>query len=338
MKQLCTQRGAVLVMALLIVAAVASLATSFATSFHLSLARGENRWHGAQADAYLLGAESLGILVLRIDAEDDDENGEVDSLDEIWAQEERAFPIEGGWVKANLEDAQGRFNLNNLADKVTSTKSETSVAARFTEHQRRFIRLLQIFEEVPVSQDEAVAITEAVIDWLDSDDTETGFGGAESAYYGQREHPYAPANGLFTSASELRLIRGITPELYRELLPLVVVLPKGQGLNVNTAKVPVLRCLQAETELGPLGLEDAERLASSRPNEGYTDITDFVDNEVIRNSLPSTGNLDDTDLVVSSAYFIVHAQVQIVQQRRRMNSLLKRINDEEIFSIRRRLY
>ena len=328
------ERGAVLVMALLIVAAVASLAVSFAGSFQLSLARGENRWHGAQANAYLVGAESLGVLALERDREDDEKEGAVDHLQEIWAQPAETFPVEGGWVRASVEDAQGRFNLNSLTEKV-SGGSRATLADRFTEPQKRFIRLLQTFEEVPLTLDEAVAITEAMIDWLDRDDTETGFGGAESSFYGQQERAYAPANALFTSATELRLIRGITPALYRELLPLVVVLPKEVPLNVNTAKQPLLRTMQHENELQPLPPEDAERLVSARPNEGYQNVREFSDGEAMRTSLPQGAVLPEEGLAVASSYFLVHAESQLVRQRRRLTSLLKRPGEGDITPIQR---
>ena len=41
-----------------------------------------------------------------------------DDLGEIWAREATPFPLEeGGWLMGSLEDLQGRFNLNTLADR-----------------------------------------------------------------------------------------------------------------------------------------------------------------------------------------------------------------------------
>lgn len=324
-------RGAVLVMALLIVAAVASLAVSFASTFQLSLARGENRWHGAQANAYLVGAESLAIGVLKKDAEDSD----VDNLDELWAQPIPPFPVEGGWVGATLEDAQGRFNINALVGKAAAKQGQTRLADRFTTPQRRFIRLLQTFEEVPVTEQEAVEVMEAIVDWLDQDDNVTGFGGAESLYYGQLEDPYHPANALFSSASELRLIRNVTQALYQALLPLVEVLPEDSGMNVNTMSIPLLRSLQAPNDLQPLSLEDGERLASGRGIRGYDTVLDFATSDTLVDVLPAGTELDVEGLVTESDYFILKAESQLIRQRRRLTSLLER-SDGVVTPVRRR--
>lgn len=320
-------------MALLIVAMVASLAVSFSSAFQLSLARGENRWHGAQATAYLLGSESLAVKALRLDADDN----KVDNLGESWAEEYPPFPVEGGWFKGRVEDAQGRFNLNNLAGAPTQKTGGGNQFETFSYSQRRFIRLLQTFEQVPVDQSEAIAITEAVIDWLDADDRPTGFGGAEAQFYEQQETAYSAANGWFSSVSELRLVRHITPELYKVLLPYVVVLPKdGTDLNVNTAPVQILRSLNDDLNPDPLPLQDAERVAQARGESGYEEVTDFYDN-ALAPVLPQNANFVDDGLGIKSDYFLVTAEAQLIRQRRRMTSLLWRDNGD-VKPVRRRDY
>jgi len=328
-----SQKGAVLVMALLIVALVASLAVSFSSAFQLSLARGENRWHGAQATAYLLGSESLAVKALRLDAEDN----KFDHLGEGWAEEYPPFPVDGGWFKGRVEDAQGRFNLNNLAGAPQQNTDSGSRAQAFGYDQRRFIRLLQTFEQVPVEQSEAIAIMEAVIDWLDTDDQPTGFGGAEAQYYEQQETPYHPANGWFSSVSELRLVRHVTPELYMALLPYVVVLPKdGTNLNVNTAAVQILRCLNDNNSLAPLSSQDAERVAQARGEGGYEEVADFY-NSALAPVLPQGASFVNDGLSIASDYFLLTAEAQLVRQRRRLTSLLWR-NNGEVKPVRRRDY
>ena len=79
-------------------------------------------------------------------------------------------------------------------------------------------------------------MTESIIDWIDEDNNVTGIGGAETAYYTSLDKPYRPANQLFASVSELRLVKGMTEELYLHLLPLVSALPETDTqINVNTA-------------------------------------------------------------------------------------------------------
>jgi uncharacterized protein YqeY len=138
-------------MALLIVAVVAGLSIRFASDYQLGLARAEGRWHGVQARAYLQGAESLAAYLL---GEDDPE---VDGLHEPWAQPLPPFEVEGGWIMATIEDARARFNLNNLLSQFDQQKAHND-PTRFTTDQRRFLRLLQSFEQAPISEDQAIEL------------------------------------------------------------------------------------------------------------------------------------------------------------------------------------
>jgi DNA uptake protein ComE-like DNA-binding protein len=55
-------------------------------------------------------------------------------------------------------------------------------------------------------------IADAILDWIDPDDTSREFG-AESEYYLTLNPPYEPTNGALQSFDELLLVRGMTPWL-----------------------------------------------------------------------------------------------------------------------------
>ncbi|AWM41716.1 General secretion pathway protein K [Gemmata obscuriglobus] len=55
-------------------------------------------------------------------------------------------------------------------------------------------------------------IADAIVDWVDADDTKRA-SGAESAEYGSRSNPYKAKNGPLNSLDELLLVQGITPDL-----------------------------------------------------------------------------------------------------------------------------
>jgi general secretion pathway protein K len=330
------QSGVVLIVALLIAALVASIAVAFAGNFQLQGARSENRWHGEQAQAYLLGAESLAKVLL----EDDIQSSSYDHLSEDWAKKVDPFPVEGGWLSARIEDVQGRFNLNALAGKVDLPNSEDLPAhdpARFTVAQRRFIRLLQTFDSVPLSLDDAIAVTEAVMDWLDQDSDVTGFAGAESDYYASLEMPYYIANRPFADVSELRLVRHMSQELYQVLRPFVVVLPDAQGLNINTMSIKLFRTLQSDKALEPLSFYDAEQLVQAREGKYYRSVKAFLASDEVRRLTASLGNLQSEGLAVSSRYFVLYADVSLVRQRRQLTTLLAR-HGETVATVRRRDY
>jgi general secretion pathway protein K len=300
----------------MVVSVVAGLAVRFAGDFQLQLARAEHRLHGAQAQAYLLGAESLAVLVLEEDVKGEAAEDAVDHLQETWAQIIEPFPVEGGWLLAGLEDAQSRLNLNALGAKAGAV--DLPSVQRFNAQQKRFIRLLQSVDEYPLAESQAIAVMEALIDWLDSDDELTGFGGAERYFY--ESDGYAPANQAFSTVSELRLLRNITPELYEALLPHVTVLPAVTSMNVNTMTITLLRAINEDHLLSPLSLSEAEAMAAARGQYGYQGLTDFI----AAGPFATRDGISNQGLSVNSEYFWVRAESQIVHQRRKMTRLLRR--------------
>lgn len=56
------------------------------------------------------------------------------------------------------------------------------------------------------------AVADAILDWLDADETPRELG-AESDYYAGLERPYSPRNGLPESIEELLLVKGVTRTL-----------------------------------------------------------------------------------------------------------------------------
>ena len=301
---------------------VASLAVTMAAQIELSTRQGGNRVHGSQARAYLLGSESLAMAVL---ARDSRRSARTDHLGEDWARQLPDFPVAGGWVRAGLEDAQARLNINALARKARSNSVATGEAARFTPAQRRFIRLLQTFDELRLSQPEAIAITEAVIDWLDSDDEVTGFGGAETDFYLRQPDAYRPANALMADISELRLVRYITPDIYQQLQPYLVALPEAVALNINSAAIPVLQTINQQNDLLPMDPYAAARLANWRDQgKPFDSIEKFLQSEQILMLYDGKVGASSEGLSVRSDYFFLRAESEIAGRYRAMRSLIRR--------------
>ncbi len=332
--------GAALILALFITALVGILSIRFAEDFSLNISRVQNRWQGNQARYYLYGAEDLAAVALKQD------DLEVDHLFETWAQDVPPFVTDDGLLQAKLEDAQGRLNLNGLGGSAADDDNfGNSVAERFTPQQRRFIRLLQAFDNddkdideprVEVSEDEAVAITEAIIDWLDEDDDPRGFGGAESGFYNRQEPPYEPANGLFESVSELRQIRGITPELYEALEPFVVALPSEEAdLNVNTVLPKLFRTINGSDNLQPQPRELVDDVVEDRDlNQSYEDLDEFL--ESVSQLVVIDGQVDSDGLGVTTSFFLLSAQVQVGEQIRYLTGHLRRDDEGKVTVYKRR--
>lgn len=321
------EQGTVLVLVLLIVALVAGLSVKFAAQYQLGLARAETRWHGAQARAFLEGTEEVAKLMFR----EADLDPTIDYLGEPWGSE---VPIEDEGVSgfARMTDATTQLNLNDLARPIDLTKPE-GTPERYSEPQRRFIRLLQTFPDLPLDQNQAEMLLAGVVDWVDADDAESGSGGAESNFYQGLKERYRAANAMFKSVDELRLVRGFneSPMLITLLQPFVTALPVADaGLNINTMDLispygkgmnNLLLCLNGQADLVPMNPADMERFIANRPQTGFADKAAI---SAAWDSMFAGKPLDIDGLNTATKYFWLNSTVQLVDQRRSMRSLLMR--------------
>ena len=99
------------------------------------------------------------------------------------------------------------------------------------------------------------SLADGVVDWLDNDDAPR-VGGAESSYYMGLPYPYRAKNDLLDTLDELRLVRGVTPEVFEKLRPFVTVWSSGK-VNLNTAPKEVLMSLSAGRDASEAGAIDA---------------------------------------------------------------------------------
>ncbi|MDO8312843.1 MAG: type II secretion system minor pseudopilin GspK, partial [Sideroxyarcus sp.] len=306
----------------------AGLSVKFAAQYQLGLARAETRWHGTQARAFLEGTEEVAKLMF---PEGGDIDKEKDFLGEPWGME---VPIEDEGVSgfARMTDATAQLNLNDLAGHQIDLTKPDGAHDRYSEPQRRFIRLLQTFPDLPLDRNQAEMLLAAVVDWMDGDEDESGPGGAESNFYQGMEEPYRTPNAFFKSVDELRLVRGFNenPMLVTLLQPFITVLPvPDAGLNINTLDLVgpygkginnLLLCLNSATELVPMNPEDMAQFFAKRPPDGWDKTTMEAD----WNSMFSGNPLDMTNLDVRTRYFWLISTVQLVDQRRSMRSLMMR--------------
>jgi general secretion pathway protein K len=247
------ERGVALIIALVVVA----LATIIATRIGASGARDQRRSATllAQQQAFqvALGAEAWGAEILY---DDKQRAPGVDHYAEIWAQPVD-LPIDGGEIRAQLEDMQGRFNLNNL---VNPDGTANPIAVD------QFTRLLEKLQMEP-------KWASLVVDWIDPDQNATGADGAEDGVYTSQQPPYRAANRYITSTSELLALPGFGTERYRLLAPYVAALPNGTKLNTCTAPGLVLDALAPG--LQAFG-QDPKQLQQNRQQDCFPKRDDVV--------------------------------------------------------------
>ncbi|MEP6940477.1 MAG: type II secretion system minor pseudopilin GspK [Rudaea sp.] len=218
------QRGVALIIALLVVALAVVLIAGLLDRGELAVARVRNQLREAQAQAYSQGLEAYAARVL---AQASASDNEVDSNDSPWAVPLPPTSVPGGKIVASMRDRNGCFNLNNLID--ASGAPSDIWGPKF----RRLLRALNVDE----------TLAEGIVSWMRSGTS------PDDNYYLQQEVPYRPAKRAFVHVSELRLVKGITPEVYARLAKDVCVLPRGTPININTASAAVLITLSSIVDL-----------------------------------------------------------------------------------------
>ena len=156
------QQGIALITILMMVALATILAATIAKRQSQTA---DNTAYLMRQDQSLLYAKSAEAFFSEILQQDKENAGDIDHLQEIWAQPMPAFPVEDGYISGRLKDESGKFNLNNLV-KVDGTVNPDAQAW---------------FERLLVRVGLPAELSQAVIDWQDPDDLTIGAMGAESS-------------------------------------------------------------------------------------------------------------------------------------------------------------
>jgi hypothetical protein len=107
------------------------------------------------------------------------------------------YDTSGRSIRFGLFDESSKLNLNTLANWIN--------AKTLTAQQAETILM-------GLSPDVTLEIADAILDWLDSDQTSMQ-NGAELDYYQGLTPPYATKDSLLDSLDELLLVRGVTPQI-----------------------------------------------------------------------------------------------------------------------------
>lgn len=295
------QRGVALLTVILIVTLITIATISMRAHQEIGIRRTVNELSHAQAVMYLRGAEYLSMSILK----EDFKKNKTDTLEEDWATVMPPFPVDGGSIGGILEDLSGKFNINNLVD-IKGKKSPVDY--------KQFKNLL-----INLKLD--VEIADAIVDWIDKDDT-PGAGGAEEGYYlGKEKQAYRTPNQLISSITELLLVKGIDYKVYNQLKNFITVLPGRNAININTADKEILKMISPK-----LTDEDIDTIIKDREKNPYKDTGTFSKHVAFK----SLSNKDRTDLIkgldVKSSYFLLTSTAIIGELEISMKSILKRNN------------
>jgi len=329
------QSGVILIIVVLAIALMATLMAVMVEDQHLFVRQVTNQRAAEQSFQLAQGMNAWAARVLR-----DDENPTVDYQGEDWylfgrpelleedesdgsfsldpsnADEEEEppsidFGVEG--VSGTIDDLQGRYNLNNLANP----------DRQFVTAQRRILQ--NLFELLEVG-DFAVReqLVENLIDWVDENDTSRSIG-LESTDYQALDLPYQAADQKLTSLGELRFIDGFTDEIIRAITPHVTVLPVDNArININTTTTEVLASLSSTPIADTTSVDSflARRLDDAFLGFQAAQIRQAEDAIIGVSAVPQPpiANM----LQVTSQYFQLTSRIELGEFEYCMNSLVLR--------------
>ena len=291
------QRGAALLIAMIILALIATMASAMVWQ----------QWRAVQVEAaerarvqaawILSGALDWARLILREDAR----NGGADHLGEPWATPlaearlstflaaDKSNTDDGpeAFLSGSITDAQSRYNLRNLVDAGLVVPAEQAVLQR-------------LFESITVPSEVAARIATGMNRALNESTTGTGTGADANP-------PLLPQ-----SVSQLTWL-GVDEATIRLMAPYVVLLPVRTTVNINTAPPQVLAAVIDKLDLG-----GAERLVEARQRNPF---------DVLEKAQPLLGGsivLDARRVSVGSSFFELRGRLRLVDRVLEERSLVER--------------
>jgi general secretion pathway protein K len=292
-----SQCGIALLTAIVLVAIAAVLATAIGFASAMSARRASTVFGADQSLLAAEGAEAMAAYALSQSGA----NSTQVSLNQPWAQSYGPFELMPGVTLdyLQLEDQQGKFNINNLAP------GGTTNTTAMTQFQQLLTLLGLETKWAPL-----------IADWIDSDDTPNFPDGAEDSIYLAQSPPYRTANLPVTSISELLALPGFGRDRYNRLAPYISALPAPSPLNVCTALGPVLDAISGKQEYSA----NPQQLLARRQQEGCFP-TQTVFNASLTSQQQAAGAASIGQL---SSYFRLRTFITIGTARFTLYSLMER--------------
>ncbi|TVQ92940.1 MAG: general secretion pathway protein GspK [Chromatiaceae bacterium] len=202
-------RGIALVLVLWVLALLTVMALGLTSTQRTELALARNQIEVAQFRARAEAAIALTLLNLLSTPLQDPATGQaLDTGDDgPWVPDGRPRTVwfDGVPLRVTLSNEGSRLDLNSASQEQLAALIEAVLGGTGA-----------------ADMDLVDRLTDVILDWRDEDDL-TRLLGAEDPEYAAAGLPYGARDGPFRSVAELRLLLGMTPDLYRRLAPEVTV-------------------------------------------------------------------------------------------------------------------
>lgn len=290
------QQGVAVVTALLLTTLAVTIVASLFWQQQVQVRSMENQRLQLQTRWIVRGALDLSRLILNQDVSD---SATFTQLGGIWAtplEETRLDDyvererLQGENFNATLSgrmvDAQGRYNLANLANGQQINQDEVEVFQRLLDNLRLDPSLAQATAQL-----------------------------VKNAAPVQTAQPTTNQPIGLVRVEDLLAVSGFTPQAIEQLRDYVIILPEsGTALNVNTAPAELLSAL-----VPGLSLSDAAAMVSARKTLYYRDLAGFKSVPQMAGKTMSSAKWD-----VRSDYFLAYSRVKLDRATLDTQALLHR--------------
>ena len=282
------QRGAALLLALVVVSVVSTLAAGMVWQQWRSVQAEEADRARSQSQWILQGAVDWARLILR----EDQRGSQIDHPGEPWAvplQEARLSsflaagrdipddnPALQAFLSGEIQDAQARFNVRNLA-----LEGPQGQAA-----ERALRRLCQTLGVSDTAAQQLIAGAQR--SWVSSKATGESRTRQQAALLSPQR------------VSEL-IWWGVEPAMIEQLRPYLVVLPRATALNLNTARAEVIAAW-----IDGVDLSLAERLVTARARAPLTSVDQGLSLLQVKAEVAANSSLS-----VQSSFFEVQGRLRL---------------------------
>lgn len=195
------QRGVILIAVLWILAVLTLIAAGQSNSARLQIRL-------AAADVQLASARAAAESGIWVG---------VQNLLQSTSAPPRIVQVGGGSAHIQIEHEMGKIDLNVAPPEL----------------------IAGVFSWAAQNPDDAQVLTDAVLDWRDRDNLKRAKG-AEDDEYRSAGYSYGAKDGPFNTVEELRLVNGMTSELFNTVAPLFTVYSNQPGIDAMHAPIDVL--------------------------------------------------------------------------------------------------
>jgi general secretion pathway protein K len=206
----CQQRGVVLVFVLILIVLLSIMAASFSASMRSDAALVANNKSRMQSTATVDAAVAYAKIMLT-----------QTSPTQRWRADGSRYTLafNGTSIGITLQDESGKFDLNHI-DKMM---------------------LLRVFERIGVVDDQALRLSDSILDWRDEDEQARSYGIEQGL--SNSGQAYKAANRPFKTLQELTQVSGVTDLIYRQLRPYLSVKNRLQAVDLGVAPRHIVELL-----------------------------------------------------------------------------------------------